>query len=647
MLLFDAKTDIDILLNQGVDEAVRLAAEDLQRDLRLISGKKEGFAITHEPLSRAIAVRVTEGEEEGYTVRVTSDGVLIEGADTLGAVFGIYAFSRRCLGFSPSYRVTDALPPKKEALTLSEECFASEKRRVRFRGWFLNDEDLLTEFKLSGGKRFIDYPFYDKVMDTEVLDMILETALRHEINLVIPSSFVDIANPDEEKLVEATVRRGLYISQHHVEPLGVSYFGADNYLKRHGYENETVSFIQNRARMEEIWRYYAAKWAKYEKQVIWQLGLRGKADQSVWRTDPTVPNSGEARGAIISDAIATEHRIISETIGRDDFKSTATLWMEGAELYGKGYITLPHGTVAVFSDIGYSQTFGDDFYTTPRREGERYGIYYHVGFWGEGPHLAEGCDPRKMVNAYRDAQRMDSLYYSILNVSNLRPLHIGASVNAKCLAAPASVSARGAVKEVLTEILGSDAKHFEPLLWAYYDALADLGEEWLRTRCERAEFYYRPARSDEYPAFPAADGVLRSLGYWNLMRSDFYASVDITPVRESLPRWDALRERAAAYQKTLAGQTLSYFEQFLGFEIIYMHELSRWLVAICDMISADSKAQREKHYHAARTALETVLRERRVLEIGKWKNWHRGDKKIGILGLMEKTEAYFRGEQEG
>ena len=47
-------------------------------------------------------------------------------------------------------------------------------QRVHFRGWFLNDEDLLCEFGESGGVRRIDYPFYGDVMDVCVLDMILE-----------------------------------------------------------------------------------------------------------------------------------------------------------------------------------------------------------------------------------------------------------------------------------------------------------------------------------------------------------------------------------------------------------------------------------------------------------------------------------------
>jgi hypothetical protein len=78
---------------------------------------------------------------------------------------------------------------------------------------------------------------------------------------IIPGSFIDIDNPAEEKLVEASYKRGLYISQHHIEPMGVSYYTADNYLKDRNLQDETVSFITNRERMVEIWAYYAEKWA--------------------------------------------------------------------------------------------------------------------------------------------------------------------------------------------------------------------------------------------------------------------------------------------------------------------------------------------------------------------------------------------------
>ena len=398
MKLFDKNQDVYIIIENDTDEAVRLAAIDLQRNLCQLSGKTDGFNIVNGDHQCGIFIKTVEnGAHEAYTVNVDENKVTIVGSDILGTVFGIYAFATNCLGILPVYRLVDLFPKTREEMELPSQTFSSQPRAVRFRGWFLNDEDLLTEFRGGSGERHIDYLFYNRVMCLDVLDMILETALRLEINLIIPSSFVDIDNPHEKALADAVVRRGMYITHHHIEPVGVSVFTAENYLKKRGLEGEAVSFITNRARMEEIWRYYVEKWAVYGENVVWQLGLRGKADRAVWQHDPSVPTSVAARGEIISDAIATQHKMISEALGRDDFYSTATLWMEGAELYGKGHIQVPKNTVVIFSDIGYSQMFGDDFYTTARNDRDRYGIYYHVGYMVEGPHLCEGCDLRKMV----------------------------------------------------------------------------------------------------------------------------------------------------------------------------------------------------------------------------------------------------------
>ena len=59
--------------------------------------------------------------------------------------------------------------------------------------------------------------------------MVVETLLRLKFNLVIPASFLDIENPPEKKLFDAVARRGIYISQHHVEPLGLSHFAFEDF----------------------------------------------------------------------------------------------------------------------------------------------------------------------------------------------------------------------------------------------------------------------------------------------------------------------------------------------------------------------------------------------------------------------------------
>ncbi|MBQ8893836.1 MAG: glycosyl hydrolase 115 family protein [Clostridia bacterium] len=599
-------------------EAVLLAARDLQRDLRRLTG--EEFPILSE--GEGIEITILPGEPESYTVVVERDRVTVTGGDALGAVFGIYAFERRCLGILPVHRLIDRFPAP-GGLKLTPQVFASPKRKTRFRGWFLNDEDLLTDFEISGGKRHIDYHFYENVMDESVLDMILETALRLEINLVIPSSFIDVDNPAEEKLIAAAVRRGLYVSQHHLEPLGVSWFTAENYMKAHGL-NEEISVLSNRSRMEEIWRYYAKKWAKYGDRVVWQLGLRGKGDRAVWQNDPSIPLDNAARGGIITEAIATQHRILCETLGTADFYSTSTFWMEGAALYAEGHLKLPQGTIAVFSDIGFSQMFGGDFHTTPRRADARYGIYYHVGFFVEGPHLAEGCDLLKLRDSYAMAQEKDSLYYCILNVSNVRPLHFSAWYAAEWL----GTGGEWRVEDQLQALFG-ETEITLPLLQEYYAAIADMGRDNLIKRCKDCLFQYHSYEDLPYPHFPVTDGVLMRLGR-NYLKGNIderYCTRPTRQLEESLGKWEALYQKMQAAEEQLPAESRLYFRQFLKFETFYMMQMTRWVLAC-------SAHQKEE----ATQALRSILQERKILEQGSWENWHRGDVKIGITKLLQITE---------
>ena len=639
--VFDKNFDLPIVLEAN-DDPIVLAVRDLQRDLRKVSGHKEGFSIVAEASGAAIRVRVAAGEgvSEGYTVTVADVGILVEGYDVLGAVYGVYAVSTKILDVLPVHRVTDLFPAERERLAVEPMTFTALERKVKFRGWFLNDEDLLTDFKTSTGPRYIDYPFYENVMNIDVLDMILETALRMEINLIIPSSFVDIANPYEEELVKAVYRRGLYITQHHVEPMGVSYFGADNYMRKYGQPGEAVSFVTNRARMEEIWRFYAKKWAAYGDRVVWQLGLRGKADQSVWKSDKSVPISAEGRGAIISDAIATQHHIIRETLGKDDFYSTATLWMEGAQLYSAGYLKLPESTMVIFSDIGYSQMFSDDFYTVPRIAGRKYGVYYHIAFWGRGPHMAEGCDPRKMEFSYREALRLNSLDYVILNVSNVRPLHLSAWLSSRLLENPEKMDINAQMDDLLANLFGKEQLPLiRPLVDEYYGCIGDLGKDELKASAKRSDFFYHDYGLLTYPEFTVSDGVLRTM----VLKHPFYGEARLNSIEnymevlgKSEAKFAALYEKLQTIEGKISEEHRGYFRRFLKHQTFYMMQLTRWSMAFASLrygLITDPKAARDR----AVSSLDAIIGDRKVLEQGYWEGWHDGDRKIGIRYMREKT----------
>ena len=641
MQLFSKDHTCAIVAEKPLSEAVLLAVQDLQRDLRRISGQPGGFAMVSA--GRGIRIQtLADGRQEAYRIEISENDSSITGSDVLGTVFGIYAFSTHFLKVVPVHRLVDLFPEGREEMTLAPAALTSASRAVKFRGWFLNDEDLLCDFKLSGGHRHIDYPFYENVMDVSVLDMILETALRLEINLVIPASFLNIDNPDEETLVAAVVRRGLYVSQHHVETVGVSGFCAEWYLQTRGLAGEKYSFVSNRSRTEEIWRYYVTKWAAYGDRVIWQLGLRGAQDCTFWADDPTAPETMEGRGAVISDAIATQHRIIAETLGHNDFHSTSTLWMEGAELYGRGYITMPENTIVVFSDIGASQMFGDDFYRIQRDPKQNYGIYYHIGYWGNGAHLAEGIDLRKMAAMYRLARDNRSLTYSIVNVTNVRPVHFSVWYNAQIMLDPVRFDEDKLIENQLSALYGEDANKVRPLLDAYYDAIGDYGTANLKLYCDKHDFFWHEPEEAPYPVYSVTDGHLHVLGERYLQYGDTTYPADHTEtvkmLQSSLARWETLYVKLK--ETEVSPQARLYFDQFFKFPTFYMRNLTRWLLALIDMVTAKKNPAMESACRRAEGALEAILEQRKILEQGFWEHWHRGERKIDITRLLHKTKLY-------
>ena len=647
MLVFSQTYTASIGLQEHACKAIGLAAQDLQRDLRRLSGKKSGFDLTCDQLAGIRILTVEGGEAEAYTISVDADYVYITGSDVLGTIYGIYAFCEQCLGVLPMHAFMDVFPDCRQSLTLEPASFTSKPRAVRFRGWFLNDEDLLSELKI-GGKRDLDYTFYQYVMHTDVLDLVLEAALRLQINLIIPGSFVDIRNPDEEALVRAVYDRGLYISQHHVEPVGVSYFAAEKYLRERGLD-EPISFCSNRKRMEEIWQCYITQWARYADRVIWQLGLRGKGDQAVWLADATAPQDLQDCGNIITDAIATQHSLICRTLGKSDFISTATLWNEGSKMYASGYLQLPQNTIAVFSDFGISQMFGEDFYSTPRIPRSKYGVYYHAAFWSLGPHLTEGCDPRKMEYCYRDAYRLDSLEYSILNVSNVRPIHVSLTLNGQILSSPHCFCADSALRAFHQGVFGTFGDQVYALHRQYYQCFADFGKTPLRQAAQAWHFYYRDHADLPFLENAATDGQIAWVGKnalrgWSSPGAHAQNDELLEKLEQSSQKFSQLSQRLEALEQQLPITQKLYLQRFLGYQTKHMYLLTRWAICCVLMTGKSTPAQHLQQLHRdACEYMHKLLQARQVLENDGWKHWHRGDKKINIPALLNATtEAYTR-----
>ncbi|MDZ7616067.1 MAG: glycosyl hydrolase 115 family protein, partial [Patescibacteria group bacterium] len=454
-----------IVVPPAESECVLLAAEDLAADVHRITGRrpevvrdlaKAGgacvlLATVNQPASAALVEQLAPGlaatlagKWEAFrvvslakTADSTEPVLLIAGSDARGTMFGLYAFADKYLGVDPLYFWASYPPKPRDRLQWEAVDLVGNEPAVRYRGWFINDEDLLTEWYTDGGSRDIDYPFYAMVTSPKASRHVFEAALRLRMNLIIPASFVNITNPAEERLVADAVRRGLLVSQHHIEPLGVSGFGFLNYWRDRG-ETVPYSYTAHPEKFDEVWRVFAARWAKYGDSVVWQLGLRGIADRPLWASDKNAPESMEARGELISRAMARQYEIVRSVDARPNPPATTTLWHEGAVLHEAGHLTFPQGITVVFSDHGPGWEMCPDFTTVERRPDRTYGIYHHQAYWSHGPHLVQAVSPAKIGAIMKDAHQRQSTHYVITNVSNVREFLPGLMALSESLQEPAA-----------------------------------------------------------------------------------------------------------------------------------------------------------------------------------------------------------------
>ncbi len=588
---------------------VRLTLEDLAADLEKVLGAKPRMV---SPDAAQVVVSLDEslGAPESYRIDTEAGRVRIRGADELGVIYGVYRFSHEFLGVDPYWYFKDLEPESRETLDVPAGTVRSKPAAFGYRGWFVNDEDLLTEWKEGGGTRHIDYPFYGQVTHLDVIDRVFEALLRAGGNQVIPASFVDVMNEPEARLVQRAAERGLYVTQHHIEPLGVSHYGFENYWKARGKEY-AFAYGSQPDQVREVWRAFAKRW--YElvgDKVVWQLGLRGKGDRAIWLSDKSVDQA--QAGRMISRAIAEQWEIVRSVDPRPMPPATSTLWHEGSKLMSQGALSFPKGVTIVFADNGPTQTMQADFQTTKRQDGRRYGVYYHIGFWNTGPHLLQGSRPDRIRHELNEVIAKGDTAYGIINVCNVREHVLGIQ----------------AATEIMNEgVAWSEADFWKrfapPVLHDPYAKLLDC---------------LLPIADDRI----MQDGALVTSARRMLARYQAGQRVSkvLSPERrahwkEELPRVvERLDQLAADYpaDKLTPGER-KFYDVHLLMQARLWRELYAFYLAV---IEAEEEPTRLRD---AESALERFLEIRKPAATGKWENWFRGDKKVNTPELMEKTRA--------
>ncbi len=390
------------ILPKAVSEPIERALADLANDWYMVFGAEplylesaEGPALIFKGDFDAAADR------ESFTLRVTDGKLTLQGADELGLIHAIYTVSEKILGVSPFYFYNDIMPERKEQIPLAEGTDLSHgSPAFKYRGFFVNNEDMITgSFPDPMRENFVDLYYFEKYC---------ELILRLHGNMIAPGTR---PYPDES-VREVVLRRGMYVNDHHVTPLGLNVYMWP--------EDQEFSYVSNPEYMEKVWRECVQ--AQKHRKMFWTISFRGRGDQSFWSIDKNAPVTDADRAAVISRALHKQVELIREVQPEADIMFN--MYDEQAELCKQGLLKIPEGVTRVWPNDG-AGVMSDGGACA---EGD--GIYFHITACRN--RCCEAVSPEQIYtefNRFKDAGANGCL---VMNIGNIRPFPISIGAAMEC-----------------------------------------------------------------------------------------------------------------------------------------------------------------------------------------------------------------------
>ncbi len=390
------------ILSENSSTAVENAIDILKRDMEeaFFPVEEGGKAINDGSIELFFDAAILE---EAFKIEVSKQKISVFASDELGFVYGLLEISRRFLGIEPFDFWMNRKPLKMECRKIPVQSIDSPNYTVRFRGWFFNDEVLLSHWNYEG----------DSINSFK---RAYETLLRSGGNMVIPGT--DLVGLKMRKLASDM---GLYITHHHAEPLGAEMFARV-------YPDKKPNFTENKELFIKIWK-QAIEEQKNQKTVF-ALGFRGQGDCPFWSSDDSGDfETDEKRGRLISDLIRLQRKMVEEKVEHPYF--CTNLYGEIMELYEKGYVDIDEDIIKIYADNGFGKmvTRRRDNYpgrvvALPQNKQDKSGIYYHVSFYDlqAANHITMSPNTVAFLNReLNEVQEYGANWYWLINCSNILP----------------------------------------------------------------------------------------------------------------------------------------------------------------------------------------------------------------------------------
>ncbi len=573
-----------------------------------LSSTPESFTIDAEPAKSG----------RGHAIAM----VRLNGADMRGTMYAIYEFSQKFLGVDPMYFWTDHEPAPRDTVSVPAQFHTSGAPVFGYRGFFINDEDLLTGWTPGEGKDGTG-------IRLDTWNRIYETLLRLKANMVVPGTWTF---PDEPQYRLAS-ERGLIVGQHHAMPLGLN-------VARWP-QDVPYNFTTHPEVLEHAWRNAVAA-VPSSRETLWSVGLRGLSDVSYAAMDPSVRNNDKALGALISKAVAEQMATVRAKFPKARF--VTDLWQEGTRLMQEGYLKIPPEVTTVWADTGYGlmQDKGEV------RAGE--GAYFHVAMMNnEANQLTEMVPVQRIASEMSRYESAKATSFFLVNTSDIRPVVMTARATMDFAWSGAAEASSGSYyRDWTREEFGDRASPaVEAVLKEYFAAPAHQGVKGHQGEAAREygdQMYQVEARQMmlnamlDYPLSYVPDQAPkwetpRHVAGVGLAHALDIAQRERAACEEAQPRWDAVWRHAKAAETDVLPDRRDFYQASILTMIAINRESNRMLLelakAVEDSHTKKIKAANDEIAQAA-AALDRIAVQEDKAEYGKWKGWYHGDWLTGI-----------------
>jgi hypothetical protein len=588
-----------------------------------VYGKAEAFSISFAP-----------GGEGG------PDLLRLSAADELGLVYGLLHLSRAYLGVDPFWFWLDKEPPFLGTALVPIEAYESPPFATRYRGWFVNDED-----SIIGWTDVYPPP-------REAWEPVFEALLRCGGNMVIPGTDL----PRHGCHNELASEMGLYIAQHHAEPLGAEMF-------KRAYPDLEARYDLYPELFEKLWREAALRGRG--RKTVWTIGFRGQGDKPFWEDDPAY-DTDEKRGKLIGAIIARQRENLRECLG--DVPVCAYVYGELTELYRGGHLKLPEGVCRVWADNGFgkmvSRRQGNSNPRLPslpeRGDPGPHGLYYHVAFHDlqASNHLTMFPNDARLIQRELSAAfALGATEYLLVNSANIRHqayaldlvagLWRSGAPNAPCITGGADSGAEVEAHRAAfcSRFFASAAEEAALCLASFAEATLRYGPneddragEELYHHCPRSLLasWMRGEREAGAEDMRWATGPLPLGGQFAFFK---------TRLEASLPSWIELEQRAELAASAMSEEEGKRFRDFFGFQVGLHRSGCAAFLKLCEAYELFDAGDFPHAFVAATESLRAYEESLRILDEaqeGRWAGFFRCDYLTNVAATAYAVDALRR-----